>query len=1800
MNMNRLSHNTAGFQFRRKAVAFGVAMAIASPVYANPTGLSVVAGQATSQAIGNLMQITNTPGAILNWQQFNIDVGQTTQFIQQNAASQVFNRVTGGDVSQILGSLQSNGQVFLINPAGVFFGQSAVIDTAGFLASTLAASDTDLLNGHLRFKDANGNAGSIVNQGKLTTHSGGSIVLLAPSIENSGVIHADGEVLLAAGHSVTIVDLKHPTIGLTVVVKDGEQAVNLGQIVSKNASVFSHLVKNSGIVEATGAQVRKGGVIRFVAQGDAIAGGQIKADSADGKGGEIDITGKRVAVLSGAHISADGATGGGTVHVGGGWKGQDESIANSKQTVVQANTLISANATQNGDGGEVVVWADGSTVVNSEVQAKGGAQSGNGGRVETSGKQALAVNVAANTSAPKGQSGLWLIDPANLTIVDEIPSGENNLDNTSSGPVFSTDDISASFSPTDSFLLASTVVSGLESNGSVEIYTSGTQSGDGNLTIDAAVLIDQNLGQISFNPRLLLEAKGSININAEVGLMPGQTAFDGFDLVMSYDIAKPVYIDAPLYLGNNGNLTLAPYQVPEGSQLPINTPGELPLDGVNFLSGMNIEGSSEPLVLNRINVSTAVATDPFGQGQEPLFVDPANPVKLNVLGANLKVNHINAFETLTSPASEVRVGLDNRVSLAPVQGQLSYNIMEAKSLIVDAGSSVSTFTRVIPNGNPAEISPSTFLDKLQTRGTVALNGGFSSITDVLVDAGTVTFGNNAEVALVSSNSHLVQNITAESGSTINLDGANMQYGHASLNGTFNVMAANNGGGFFLDGVDTDLNGSINISSGSNFVYLQSLGMTAGSEIQVGSGSMLALGRAFSSSLGPVDVTPKLEGGMLSSTNGQFVAQQGARIVLNGAASPLASNPPPIQAAQSVTVPVFGGARLDVTGLDGRLDAPIIIESNGFANAISTFSENSDFRSESGFTPIETLVIQAADIRVNSGGEGQALRIGEFVSSISPGPESGGSGFGSLPTVDLDFNGTLTVNSGTARLEGAAVSTTGGNLTVNGPNSQITLAGRFTTADLQVVNRTMGGRLGAEGFWDNSAVNSGNVATASPLSKGDITIGDDLTIAGGLLSSAGTSNALKVTPDGFLLLRSSTGEAPSILEVTSTIDLAPTAALMIGAQDENGIATAPVVLNKTNINMGGDSFLLVESDSEGVANLNGTANINSGHQGNLILAGRRVFDSNSVSVAPDAMTLNVGTGIRLNVTGNTPSLPPGLALDYSQQQITAPNRPVFLVGQLTPEAVAIAEYDDFGGFSTPLTTVLSGFQNPSFVVDGSPDSSNPNAVNCVVNDFCVKFDVAQTLTFSGMVMSSLGAPEPTLANSGVGFVAGANLTGLQFAVTTPDEIVFMQGVNNVTVADLVSGKRLVNSQGSTVRLGMNVVNETIANDLQNNGELELQGNYTLSGLLSGTGTLNNSGTLVLSNGTGSLITNAIVNSGSLSNSGDYTFGGVLSGTGNFTNNGTFNLTGSGLFQNAIANGGTGVLNFNGQNQNIQFAGAFSNSSNVLFNGGVFTFNALGFNQTGGNLTVQPGTTLTGNVNINGGALRGFANINGNLNAQGGQIMPGASPGLMTVTGNLELNANSVLDIEIQGNGGTPGVDFDCIVVGGSANLDGQLNLIDISNGSLAPGSQYAFLQANAINGSFGSVSYSPASSSYAFTPPVVTPVSTMQQMSTSTFALNPPPPVEPTPLPDSAIIQTTGDADSAVGQNLNQAFTPPPNNTEPGSTAPTPTAQQQAQQEEEAVEVANQSAAGTTISQQSNDIELKTTQSDPQRASAVCK
>src|SRR5574340_169342 len=185
-------------------------------VFALPLGQQVVNGQANFNTQGSNLTITNSPNAIINWQGFSINSNEAVRFLQQNAASSVLNRVIGQDPSRILGLLQSNGRVFLINPNGMLFGQGARIDVNGLFASTLNISNQDFLAGKYNF-NAGAVAGSIQNQEALTTPAGGKVYLIAPDIENSGIINTpNGDVLLAAGHSVQLADSLDPNISVVV------------------------------------------------------------------------------------------------------------------------------------------------------------------------------------------------------------------------------------------------------------------------------------------------------------------------------------------------------------------------------------------------------------------------------------------------------------------------------------------------------------------------------------------------------------------------------------------------------------------------------------------------------------------------------------------------------------------------------------------------------------------------------------------------------------------------------------------------------------------------------------------------------------------------------------------------------------------------------------------------------------------------------------------------------------------------------------------------------------------------------------------------------------------------------------------------------------------------------------------------------------------------------------------------------------------------------------------------------------------------------------------------------------------------------------------------------------------------------------------------------------------------------------------------------------------------------------------------------------------------------------------------
>ncbi len=288
-------------------------------VFALPAGQQVVNGQASFATQGNNLTITNSPNAIINWQGFSINNNEAVRFIQQYSSSAVLNRVIGQDPSRILGLLQSNGRVFLINPNGILFGPGARIDVNGLVASTLAISNQDFLAGKYNF-NAGALAGPIKNQGTIATPSGGNVYLIAPDIENSGLINSpQGDVILAAGHSVQLVDSLNPDIAV-VVSAPADRAVNLGQIVAQSGKVgiYGGLIAQRGIVSADSA-VSEGGRI-FLKATKAIELADTSVISANGvKGGRIIVKTEEDGKISG-ELTAQGtisAQGNGTKGSGG-------------------------------------------------------------------------------------------------------------------------------------------------------------------------------------------------------------------------------------------------------------------------------------------------------------------------------------------------------------------------------------------------------------------------------------------------------------------------------------------------------------------------------------------------------------------------------------------------------------------------------------------------------------------------------------------------------------------------------------------------------------------------------------------------------------------------------------------------------------------------------------------------------------------------------------------------------------------------------------------------------------------------------------------------------------------------------------------------------------------------------------------------------------------------------------------------------------------------------------------------------------------------------------------------------------------------------------------------------------------------------------------------------------------------------------------------------------------------------------------------------------------------------------------
>ena len=535
---------------------------------ANPSGGAVVLGDVTiGTGAGGQLDITQgSDRAIIHWDDFSIDAGQTTRFIQPGTSSIALNRVTGGNPTAIFGALQGNGHVFVINPNGILVGAGGTIDVHGLALSTLDVSNGEFLaGGELLFQG--GTQTGVTNMGRINA-IGGDVFLIGKTVSNSGSISArDGTVGLAAGEEVLLTAANGPEaerlfvraggagVSGTGIFNDGTiegAAVEL----KAHGNVYAMAINNKGSIRAIGTDTSGGRVFLQGAGGRVSNSGLISSRSGDpnkaaslliqaayakvdgeliaanaaGIGGNITVEGtETVEVGSNARIDASGSAGGGSVRIGGGFQGRDVSMANAKNTTVAEGSLIIADATESGDAGTVIVWADQDTVYEGEISAQA-AGVGNGGFVEVSGKENLTFDGVVSTLSVSGRNGTLLLDPTNLTVSTAAASA-NNVNATSLTTAVGSNNVVISTDP------------------------AGTQ--DGNITVSNDVLYTSTNsltflahGDAIFNASVQNAGTGAVNIVAGWNGTTGFAAASPFGLQNGAGFNLATILAAPASFGN--------------------------------------------------------------------------------------------------------------------------------------------------------------------------------------------------------------------------------------------------------------------------------------------------------------------------------------------------------------------------------------------------------------------------------------------------------------------------------------------------------------------------------------------------------------------------------------------------------------------------------------------------------------------------------------------------------------------------------------------------------------------------------------------------------------------------------------------------------------------------------------------------------------------------------------------------------------------------------------------------------------------------------------------------------------------------------------------------------------------------------------------------------------------------------------------------------------------------------------------------------------------------------------------------
>ena len=603
-----------------------------------------------------------------SFQTFGLNPGEIANFLSNPAISNIVGRVVGGDASVINGLIQvtgGNSNLYLMNPAGIVFGPSASLNVpASFTATTANGIGFDggwfnavgannysaLVGSPNSFAFSSDQPGSLLNAGNLAVSQGQNLTLLGGTVINTGTLSApEGNITIAAvpGENRVSISQAGMVLSLEVEPVTATEDGSLPTAAGISPPSLPQLLTGGNLENATGVTVNPDGTVSLtnsevaipIKAGTAIVSGTV--DVSGTTGGTVNVLGNQVGLVS-ASINASGANGGGTVLIGGDYKGQG-TVPNASTTFVTTDSVINADALTNGNGGKVIVWADDTTSFYGNISARGGAMGGNGGFVEVSGKETLAYNGFVDLRANYGNWGTLLLDPASLVISDAPVPNDYNIADPSSLPAtqqLSTSSLVAALNTANVNLQATNDIT---VNSTVDASGNTAGAGAGNLTFTTPT-VNLNAPIILQAGRTLSGTPTTVNVT-NTGWI--QNAVDVAATGANVNLAAGTFID-PTTITINKSLTLTGATAGNTTVSGNNafrvfniTGGDVTFDGLTIANGNAGNGNGGGILYNgggTVNVINSAVSNNSAANGGGIFAAGNGGGTLNVTNSTISNN----------------------------------------------------------------------------------------------------------------------------------------------------------------------------------------------------------------------------------------------------------------------------------------------------------------------------------------------------------------------------------------------------------------------------------------------------------------------------------------------------------------------------------------------------------------------------------------------------------------------------------------------------------------------------------------------------------------------------------------------------------------------------------------------------------------------------------------------------------------------------------------------------------------------------------------------------------------------------------------------------------------------------------------------------------------------------------------------------------------------------------------------------------------------------------------------------------